>query len=99
MSQTWKARARDVILAVMRGALADGVDRAEMLRRVDESYPFGPRKNYPYKAWLEVRRSLLFEGHDPLKTIPTHTRKPSEAKLMRLAGERDMFEDDNANTR
>lgn len=52
----WKNRAKDVILAVMRGALADGVSREEMLRRVDESYPFGPRKNYPYQAWLEVRK-------------------------------------------
>jgi hypothetical protein len=99
VSQSWKDRARDVILAVMRGALAEGVSRDEMLRRVDESYPFGPRKNYPYKAWLEVRRSLLFEGADRLKTIPTHKRKPSEAKLMRLAGEHDMFEDSNADTR
>jgi hypothetical protein len=99
MSQSWKDRARDVILAVMRGALADGVDRAEMLCRVDESYPFGPRKNYPYQAWLEVRRALLFESVPDGTPVPSHKRKPSEAKLMRLAGERDMFEGDNANTR
>jgi hypothetical protein len=92
-SQTWKDKARDVILAVMRGALADGASRDEMLKRVDESYPFGPRKNYPYQAWLEVRRALLYEGADPFTPIPTRKRPPSEAKLMRMAGERDMFEE------
>jgi hypothetical protein len=93
MSQTWKERSRDVILAVMRGVLADGVSRDEMLRRVDESYPFGQRKYYPYKAWLEVRRALLYESADPFSPIPTKKRSPSEAKLMRMAGERDMFEE------
>lgn len=87
---TWKEKARDVILAVMRGSLADGVSREEMLRRVDESYPFGPRKNYPYTVWLEVRRNLLFEGQDG--PVPTHKRKPSEAKKLRITGVIDMFE-------
>jgi len=89
---TWKDRASDVILAVMRGAMIDGVSREELLRRVDESYPFGPRKYYPYQAWLAVRRALLFESVDPLTPIPTHKRKPSEATLMRMNGERDMFD-------
>lgn len=95
MSQTWKERAREVILAVMRGALTDGVSRDEMLKRVDESYPFGMRKYYPYKAWLEVRRALLYESADPFSPIPTKKRQPSEAKKLRIAGERDMFEERN----
>lgn len=90
--QTWKDRAREVILAVMRGALADGVSREEMLRRVDESYPFGMRKYYPYQAWLEVRKALLYESTPALTSVPSKVRKPSEAKLMRIAGEKDMFE-------
>lgn len=91
MAGYWKERAKDVILAVMRGALVDGVGREEMLRRVDESYPFGPRKNYPYQAWLEVRKGLLFEH--VTGAASTHIRKPSEARRMRQAGERDMFEE------
>jgi len=88
---TWKEKAKDVILAVMRGAMSDGVTREEMLRRIDSSYPFGPRKNYPYQAWLEVRKALLFEHVEG--TAPTHLRKPSEARKLRAAGERDMFEE------
>lgn len=90
MSGYWKNRAKGVILAVMRDALADGVSREEMLRRVDESYPFGVRKNYPYQAWLEVRKGLLFEH--VAGPASTHIRTPSEARKMRQAGERDMFE-------
>lgn len=93
MAGYWKGRAKDVILAVMRGALADGVTREEMLRRVDESYPFGPRKNYPYQAWLEVRKALLFEH--VIGPALTHIRKPSEARKMRQSGERDMFEEND----
>lgn len=89
---TWKDKARDVILAVMRGALAEGLSRDEMLKRVDESYPFGPRKYYPYQAWLQVRRSLLYESTPSTTPIPSKVRKPSEANLMRLAGEKDMFD-------
>lgn len=89
--ESWKAKARDVILAVMRGALADGVDRKEMLRRVDESYPFGPRKYYPYKAWLDVRRALLYEGMG--QPVPSRARVTSEARRMRQQGQPDMFED------
>jgi hypothetical protein len=51
----WKNRAKDVILAVMRGALADGVSREEMLRRVDESYPFGPRTTPIKPGWRCAR--------------------------------------------
>ena len=90
--QTWKDRARDVITAVMRGALADGVDRAELLRRVDASYPFGPRKNYPYQAWLAVRKALLFE-HSEDRPEPNRAQHPSEARRMRQAGYVDMFGD------
>lgn len=94
MAETWKDKARDVILAVMRGALADGVDRAELLRRVDAAYPFGPRKHYPYQAWLQVRRSLLFESTPEHQPVPNHARHPNEARQMRQAGlMSDMFEE------
>lgn len=92
--QTWKERARDVILTVMRGAMAEGLTREEMLERVDESYPFGARKYYPYQAWLQVRRSLLYESAPSAPPIPSKVRKPSEAKLMRMAGEKDMFDEE-----
>lgn len=95
MAETWKDKARDVITAVMRGALADGVDCTELLRRVDASYPFGPRKHYPYQAWLEVRRALLFEGAPNGHPIPNHARHPSEARKLRQAGYVDMFDDVN----
>ena len=95
MPETWKDKARDVITAVMRGALADGVDRAELLRRVDASYPFGPRKHYPYQAWLAVRRALLFEGTPAHTPIPNHAQHPSEARKLRQAGYVDMFEGDS----
>lgn len=88
---TWKDKARDVITAVMRGALADGVDRDELLRRVDAAYPFGERKYYPYKAWLAVRRSLLFESAPAYTPVPNHAQHPTEAQRMRDAGQPELF--------
>lgn len=93
MSGYWKNRAKDVILTVMRGALADGVTREEMLRRVDESYPFGPRKNYPYQAWLQVRKALLFEH--VVGPASTHLRKPSEARKLRALGQPELFDEES----
>lgn len=93
MAETWKDKARDVITAVMRGAFAEGVCREELLRRVDAAYPFGPRKHYPYRAWLEVRRSLLFESMPAGRPISNHAQHPSEARKLRQAGYRDMFEE------
>jgi hypothetical protein len=89
----WKNHARAVILDVMKTALADGLDRANLIKRIDAAYPFGERKNYPYQAWLEVKRSLLFDG----QPTPTkfHYQPPSEAAKLRAAGERGLFDGDS----
>ena len=34
-------------------------DKATLKRRIDESYPFGERGKFPYKAWLDVRRKTF----------------------------------------
>ena len=90
----WKNRARETIMAVMRQALADGLDRQAMIRRIDAAYPFGARKNYPYQAWLETKRSLLFDGQ------PTpdgyHYHPPSEAAKMRSAGQPELFDEEES---
>lgn len=90
----WKNRARATILEVMRQALVEGLDRETMIKRVDAAYPFGQRKNYPYQAWLEVRRGLLFDG----QPTPTkfHYQPPTEAAKMRAAGERGLFDEESS---
>lgn len=35
--------------------------RRKFIKVVDGHYPFGPRKHFPYKAWLAVRAELLMQ--------------------------------------
>lgn len=56
----WRRRACDAIykaLANLSGEALD--DLPAVLRAVDVAYPFGERKNYPYKAWLLERNVLI----------------------------------------
>jgi hypothetical protein len=34
------------------------VEPAELLKRIDAAYPFGPRQYHPYKCWLQERKLL-----------------------------------------
>lgn len=44
-------------------------DKVKIGKMIDDSYPFGERKRFPYKMWLKARRELFskFGLHDLTK--------------------------------
>lgn len=92
---TWREKARDVLLAVLRGAVAEGVGREELLRRITDAYPFGPRSHYPYRVWCEEVRNLLYDG-EPTPAKDRGRNAPSEARKLYADGQRDLFTDEDA---
>jgi hypothetical protein len=69
----WYIESRRVIADALAEGRRQGLDGKELVRFVDEAYPFGERRNYPYQEWLAARRRLLApylprrkgEGVDP----------------------------------
>lgn len=58
---TWRFKARTAIRREVESYTnvhAD-VNASELLRLVDEAYPFGPCSHTPYKAWLTERKLLI----------------------------------------
>lgn len=58
---SWRDRARPIIQKVFK-EYPPGKEREKALR---EAYPFGERKNFPYKAWLreiKVQKGLIIEN-------------------------------------
>ena len=56
---SWADRAAPIVADVIRRI--GRTDQQALRQALTEAYPWGPRKNTPYKAWLEeVRRQL---GH------------------------------------
>lgn len=67
MNDDWATRARRVIAVVRADAREAGLDAKRTLAAIDAAYPFGPRKHWPYKAWLAERRKVVAElAGDPL---------------------------------
>ncbi len=54
---TYRAKAFAVIQRVIDENA--GKPAAEVRRAVRQAYPWGDRKNWPYKAWLQAQRELL----------------------------------------
>lgn len=62
----WRDRARTVIREVIAENAGLRADPRAMLAKIDEAYPFGPRRYTPYKIWLEERAKAT----DALATAP-----------------------------
>lgn len=63
-SSRWRRDAHGAICAVAESYVnthPEPYDTVELLRLVDDAYPFGERAMYPYKCWLTERR--LFMQH------------------------------------
>jgi alpha-D-ribose 1-methylphosphonate 5-triphosphate synthase subunit PhnG len=75
MRETWRERARPIIAEVI-GRDDEKALRAALL----DAYPFGPRKYYPYKAWLAEINSQL-NPHQQ-----THQQHPSLPGQLPLFG-------------
>ena len=64
VGESWRQHARRVLQDVAREwwALPERERTPEALEMmIVQAYPYGPRENYPYKAWLTERRLLLVE--------------------------------------
>lgn len=48
----WRLHSREVIRQVLASLPKDATDK-EKRKAVREAYPFGVRRNHPYKAWLK----------------------------------------------
>lgn len=46
---------------VVDGSLPQDATLAERSRALRKAYPFGPRRCWPYKAWLKERRRYLVQ--------------------------------------
>lgn len=68
---TWREAAKPVIFEVIRGY--EGKDEKELKKLISEAYPFGVRKHYPYKVWLdEVKKQVTRwkGGKAPIEAAP-----------------------------
>lgn len=60
LSLILRSRARaHVEDAYLKGSL-QGMKGAELRKYIDAAYPFGEKKNAPYKAWLNIRREFVW---------------------------------------
>lgn len=72
---TWRKRAWAVVYKVMcDNPDVSGDDLKKILR---ESYPFGMRKHWPYKVWLDVvREAFPCAKVKPLDELPLFRVEP-----------------------
>lgn len=58
VSNWYRKAAMGITEAIAEGRAA-GEDRTAIRKRVDAAYPFGERKYWPYKQWIQARRNLF----------------------------------------
>lgn len=63
---SWTDCAREVMSKVRAEGLAAGKTPAEISKAIDDAYPFGERRYWPYKAWLKARKEFLAHHGLPL---------------------------------
>ena len=49
-------KSREILAALYRAALADGIPVAVFLEQIKDAYPFGERAHSPYRIWRGVAR-------------------------------------------
>jgi len=54
---SWRNLCRTAIADALRGT--EALPEDEAVARIDAAFPFGERKYYPYKVWLEERRAAI----------------------------------------
>ena len=64
----WHDKAYVAIYTAHSGMRHD-VSFKDRKKRIDDAYPFGERKHFPYKAWLKERKAYLFK-YDPKNAGP-----------------------------
>ncbi|WP_413175394.1 hypothetical protein [Anabaena azotica] len=74
MTSRWRLAARAAIQKAL-SQLPENCDRAQMKKAIDSAYPFGMRKYWPYKIWLDERRHYFYQ-----LGIPTRTKRSQRKK-------------------
>lgn len=71
---TWREEAAPIIRAVI--AAHPGATRKEIMQALVRAYPFGPKRDYPYKIWrLEIRLQLGIDTRK-LRNVRPSQRDP-----------------------
>ncbi|MBD2488986.1 hypothetical protein [Aulosira sp. FACHB-615] len=94
----WREQASEAIAKVLADAIASGMnlenlsetDKRELKGRIDASYPFGLRKNHPYKIWLDERRKVFYRYG--LAQMPAPNRKPAIGCDSTVPGQLQLFD-------
>ncbi len=67
---TWRENCRPIIAKVLKET--KGKDETEIKNALKESYPFGERRMWPYKVWLDeikrqrgLKKSKSSDVYDP----------------------------------
>jgi len=56
---TWREQAAPIIQRVIHNCRATGKTEKQIRKALSDAYPFGPKKYWPYKVWLdEIKRQL-----------------------------------------
>lgn len=64
MSSMWRTKARELVAEVLQQTKGD--DDGAVRRALREAYPFGNRRYWPYKVWLdEIHRQRQIGKHAP----------------------------------
>lgn len=56
---TWRRSAEITISDAYHRAVREGKTGQEIVKAIDDAYPFGERAMHPYKMWLDARRRIL----------------------------------------
>lgn len=85
-ARTWRDKARDVIEPVVRAGKEDGLTEAEIRRLLRPLYPFGERRWWPYKVWLDEIKVQLGTKKSPrerarMRDIDRHEPHPDQMEM------------------
>lgn len=71
MRSEWRTEAQQVIQSVLERIPPDSSE-ADVRSSISRAYPFGPRKQHPYKIWCEeVRRAMAKRFPKPVNLAGT----------------------------
>lgn len=55
----WRDHSRQIMTRLIEQGQREGKTPAEILKAIDDAYPFGTRELHPYKMWLKERREAM----------------------------------------
>ena len=80
MSGYWRDKASPVIEKVLREN--EGKTIKEIRKELAKAYPFGQKKYWPYKVWLdEIRSQLGLKPPRPIKFGKLNINDPRQQKM------------------